>query len=123
MAALLGVSAMGAGCVVAALGAGAAAGVGTYAFIKGELDTVEEVSLDRGWEATNDAVKDFEFTIKESAKDSMKAKLLVLEADKTEIRISLTADGEKRTKFGIRVGVFGDEAKSRLILEKIRKHY
>lgn len=108
------------GCV--ALAVGAAAGVGTYAYIKGELTDFEEASLDRAYEATQAAIKDLEFTVKDQAKDSLQARIVASEADKTEVKIVLESKGEKLTKFSIRVGVFGDEARARLIMDKIKKH-
>ena len=110
----------GVGCLAVVVGA--AAGVGTYAYIKGELSDTEEAPLDRAYAATQAAVKDLEYKVKEEAKDVLKARVVAEAADKTEIRIGLESKGEKLTKFSIRVGVFGDEGKSRLIMDKIRKH-
>jgi len=108
------------GCV--ALAVGAAAGIGTYAYIKGELNDTEEAPLDRAYEAAQAAVKDLEFAVKEQAKDAMKARVEAKESDGTEVHIGMESKGEKLTKFSIRVGVFGDESRSRLIMDKIKKH-
>lgn len=106
------------GClVVAAAGAGA----GTYAYISGELSSVEEAKLDRTWSATQAAIKDLQFTVKEQSKDALQARLVATQADNTDVKVTLESQGEKLTKIKIRIGVFGDEAKSRLILDKIKK--
>jgi hypothetical protein len=49
---LLGMSFMLQGCILLAVGAGAAAGVGAVAYLKGELQTTYAASLDRTWEAS-----------------------------------------------------------------------
>lgn len=106
------------GClVVAAAGAGA----GTYAYISGELSSTEEATLDRTWAATQAAIKDLQFTVKERSKDALQARLVAEQADNTDVKVSLESEGQKLTKVKIRIGVFGDEAKSRLILDKIKK--
>ncbi len=117
---MVAVAATGGGCV--ALAVGAAAGVGTYAYIKGELTDVEEATLDRSYEAAQAAVKDLEFKTKDQAKDAISAHVDAVEADGTEVKIKMESKGEKLTKFYVRVGVFGDESKSRLIMDKIKKH-
>lgn len=113
-------TALSSGCL--AVAAGAAAGAGTYAYVTGELSTLEEVKLDRAWSATQAAVKDLQFTVKEQAKDALQARLVAQQADKTDIKITLEAQGDKVTKIRIRVGVFGDEATSRLIMDKIKSN-
>jgi hypothetical protein len=106
------------GCL--AVAAGAAAGAGTYAYVTGELSTVQEVPLDRAWSAAKSTVNDLQFTIKEEAKDALQARLISQQADQTEVKILLDAQGDKVTKIRVRIGVFGDEATSRLILDKIK---
>jgi hypothetical protein len=108
------------GCV--ALAVGAAAGIGVYAYVDGVLKDTEEAPLASSYDATVEAMKDLEFRIKEQSKDALKARVVAEEADKTEVKVDMEASGEKITNFRIRVGVFGDEAKSRLIMDKIKKH-
>ncbi len=120
---LLGLALGGAGgCVAVALGVGAAAGIGTYAYVEGELTDTEEVPLDKGYAAAQAAVKDLQFAPKEDSKDALQARIVATEPDQTEIKITLESKGDKLTKFGIRVGLFGDESKSRLIMDTIKKH-
>jgi hypothetical protein len=105
------------GCLVVAAGA---AGAGTYAYVTGELSTVEEASLDKCWSATQAAVKDLQFTVKEQSKDALQGRLVAQQADKTDITIKLDRETDKLTKIRIRVGVFGDESTSRLVMDKIK---
>ena len=120
-AGLMGLAVLAAGgCVAVAVGA--AAGIGTYAYIKGELTDTEEAPLDKAYAATQAAMKDLEFTVREQSKDSLQARIVAVEADKTEVKVAMEAKGEKITRFSIRVGVFGDESLSRMIMDHIKKH-
>ncbi|MBW2312292.1 MAG: DUF3568 family protein [Deltaproteobacteria bacterium] len=47
---------------------GGAAGGGAVAYIRGELKTTEEVSLNRSWRAAQTAMSDLEFTITDKEK-------------------------------------------------------
>lgn len=122
---LLGIiSLINSGCAAVLLGGGAAAaGAGTVLYIKGELQSTEEVSLDTAWIATQTAIKDMEFVTGTTEKDDISAKLIAYTSDSREIQITLKRKTDKLTEIGIRVGTFGDESLSRLILENIRKRY
>lgn len=74
------------GClVVAAAGAGA----GTYAYVTGELSSVEQANVDKVWKATQEAVKELQFTVKEQSKDALQGRLVAEQADKTDITIKV----------------------------------
>lgn len=105
------------GCVVVAAGA---AGAGTYAYVTGELSSVEQAKLDKCWSAVQSAVKDLQFTVKEQSKDALQARMVAQQADKTDIKISLERETDTLTKIRIRVGVFGDENTSRIVMDKIK---
>jgi hypothetical protein len=109
------------GCAAVLLGGGAAAGAGTVLYVKGELQSVEEVPLDRAWNAANLAVKDMGFVIGNSEKDDLSGSLTAYTADNKKVQIKLKRRAESITEIRIRVGTFGDESLSRLILERIRE--
>lgn len=112
-----------AGCEVAAgLALGAAAGVGTYAYVDGEMESSEKAPIDKTWDATQEAVKDLQLQVEEQKKDTQTASLRARQADGTRVSIELTNAGPETTQVAIRVGVFGDEAESKQILEKIQSH-
>ncbi len=102
---------------------GGAAGAGTVSYLKGELKSDEEVSLDRLWSATQTAIEDMGFTVKTKEKDSLSAKLAALTADNKNIDITLKRKGDNLTEIAIRVGRFGNESVSLHILEEIKKHF
>jgi hypothetical protein len=105
------------GCVAVAVGAGAA---GTVAYLAGDLEAVESRSLADVYEATLKALEQLELSTTKEAKDALSAVVIARDAQDKKITIRLRAPAEGSTKISIRVGVFGDEAKSRLIYQKIR---
>ena len=108
------------GCALFLIGAGVAVGAGTVAYVNGELKAADEVSLNRGWSATQRAMEDLEFRVISLQKDALAGKLVARRADDTKITIRLTKQSDAVTEFRIRVGTFGDEDLSRLIYQKIK---
>jgi hypothetical protein len=106
---------------VAAAGVGAAAGIGTYAYVKGNLKGTVDASLDDTFDATTKAVKNLELVEKDSRKDAFEAAVTARSADDKDVTINLKKTGERTTRVEIRVGVFGDEARSRQIMDEIQK--
>ena len=107
------------GCVVAAVGVGAA---GTVAYIRGDLQTVESADIDAVYKAVLKAVDELELSITQKTKDAMTAKIVARDAQDKKITIKLGATVEGATKLSIRVGLFGNERKSRLIYEQIKEY-
>lgn len=107
------------GCMVAAVGAGA---VGTVAYLKGDLEAVESASLNDVYQATAKAVEEMELSVISRKKDSLGATFTLRDAADKKITIKLSATNESTTKISIRVGIFGSEAKSRTIYEKIKEN-
>lgn len=107
------------GCVVAAVGLGAA---GTIAYVRGDLQAVESESIDDVYEATLKALKELELLPTRKSKDSLGAEIITYDAQDKKITIRLKSAAEKTTKLSIRIGVFGSETKSRLIYQKIREN-
>ena len=107
------------GCVVAAVGAGAA---GTVAYLKGDLEAVESRKLDEVHAATLKAVKELGLHVTKDSKDALSATVVARDALDKKVTITLRATTEQTTKLSIRVGLFGSEAKSRLIYQKIHDY-
>ena len=107
------------GCV--ALVVGGAAGVGTYAYVKGELKVNESASLDRCWSASQGAMKDLQFTVTTQNKDALSGQLIAHTAMDKKIEIYLKKVSDNLTEVRVRVGTFGDEDMSRVIIQKIEK--
>jgi len=109
------------GCALLVFGAGAAAGVGTVAYMKGELKATKEATLAKAIKATELAMKDMQLPITERQETASHAKFVVRASGDKRIEINLQKLSGTVTEIRIRVGVFGDEALSRLALEKIEK--
>ncbi len=109
------------GCAVLLLGGGAAAGAGIVAFTKGELTTAEEADLDRVWAAAQGAMDDLDFVIQSRLTTAGSAKLIARGAGSRRVTVTLERRVGNLTEISVRVGYFGDEPLSRLILQKIRR--
>ncbi len=111
---------VGSGCAALLIGGGA--GAGTVAYLKGELKSTEEASIDKTWQAAQETMKDLEFVITSKEKDTFSAKLIAYRANDKKVEMYLRKASERTTEVKIRVGVFGDESLSLIILESLKKH-
>jgi hypothetical protein len=111
------------GCALFLVGAGVVVGAGTVAYEGGELKAAENVSMDKGWNASLHAMQDLEFKVTESQKDALAGKIVARRADTTRIIVQIRRQTDQVTEFRIRIGTFGDEALSHFIYEKIKNHF
>lgn len=116
---LVGSMVLNEGCMIAAVGVGAA---GTIAYVRGDLESVESESIDDVYEATLKALKELELLPTRKSKDALGAEIVTYDAQDKKITIRLKSAAEKMTELSIRIGVFGSETKSRLIYQKIREN-
>jgi hypothetical protein len=119
MASLL---ALTSGCFLFVVGAAAGGGAAGYAWVNGEVKTTEGSSLNQTWDASLAAMKDLEFTVTEKSKDALSGYVTAQTADNKTIKINLKYITNTSTEIRIRVGTFGDESLSRIILGKINNH-
>ncbi len=105
------------GCVAVAAGIGAA---GTVAYVKGDLEMVESKGIDNVYTATKKAMKQLGFSVTKDEKDWLSAVIVAHDVKDNRVTIKLSSTASKATKLSIRVGLLGNEAKSRLIYQKIR---
>lgn len=111
------------GCALFLVGAGVAVGAGTVAYVDGELKAADNVTMDKGWNASLRAMQDLEFKVAESQKDALAGKIVARRADGTRIVVQVKRQTDQVTEFRIRVGIFGDEALSHLIYDKIKSQF
>lgn len=107
------------GCV--ALAVGAAAGAGGYAYIKGALEKNVDYSLEQSHRAALAALKDLKMEIKEDTLNINDAQVTARGKDKESISVVIESLTERSSKIKVRVGVFGDQDKSQVILNAIQK--
>ena len=97
----------------------AAVGVGTYAYIKGELKRSYDAPSDKLWEATLQAVEQLKLKVESKQHDAFGGVIKGQMADGKSFQIRLARLDEESTEVGIRIGVFGDRPKSEAIHDKI----
>lgn len=106
------------GCSKRMFVAGAAAtgiGVGTYAYVKGNLKRNYEAPMDKVWEATLKTMKEFDLTIVSQRKDAFNGVIDGEMADERTFQINVVRKGTNTTEVGIRVGVFGDRGRAEVM--------
>ena len=112
-------AALSSGCV--ALFVGAAGGAAGTVYVMGKL--TEELSYDvpavHG--ATLNAMKKLGLTLSEERADTLSAHMESEFADRAHVWIDLESVGESRTRITVRVGLTGDELRSRKILDRIKE--
>jgi hypothetical protein len=109
--------ALSSGCLVVAAGA---AGAGTVAYVRGELEVVLPNTLESVDAATNRALQRLQFVKVSEAKDALSAKIIARTAQDKKIETILEKRGDTLTRVRIRVGIFGDEMISRALLDAIK---
>lgn len=116
---LIGTAVLVQGCIIAAVGAGAA---GTIAYVKGDLESVQSYNIDTVYQATLDAMNDLDLPVLSKTKDALTAEVVARDAQDKKVTIKLKAATEETTKLSIRIGTFGDKTKSQLIYDKIQEN-
>jgi hypothetical protein len=106
------------GCV--AVVAGAAAGAGTVAYLRGELEASLERNLDTVVRSTSSSLEQLQFVKISEKKDALAAEVIARTARDQKINVSMEKISDTLTRVKIRVGMFGDEAVSRALLDKIK---
>ncbi len=110
-------AALQSGCVVVAVGAASA---GAVAYVRGELESTVSSPFAVANRAANIAIEQLQLVKINEKKDAFVSIITARTADDKKVEIKITKLADETTKIQIRVGVFGDEAKSLTILEKIK---
>jgi len=105
------------GCVAVVAGA---AGAGTVAWVQGRLDAALDANFDKAEKAANQAIEQLQFIKIGEKKDALAAVFTVRTALDKKVDIKILRVGDASSQAQIRVGLFGDEALSLTILEKIK---
>jgi hypothetical protein len=109
-----------AGC--AALLLGGAAGAGSVVYVKGQLKEDITVSVPAVHKASISTLKDLNLPIIEDSHDKLSAKIKSRFASGEDVWIDIESVTAESSKITIRVGVLGDQYKSRQILDGIHRH-
>lgn len=108
-----------AGCAVVAAGAAAA---GTVAYIQGALEVDEPHPIDKVYQATKMALAELRMMVTKDQKEMNIARIEARDVEDKKAEITLSARNEGITRITIRVGLFGDEVRSRRIYMRIHQH-
>jgi len=111
---------VGSGCALLVVGGAAAAGAGTVAYVRGELQATVDGALDKTWSATLGALKDLQMPVTDQQKDGLSGKLTARAMGDKKVTVRLKKVTGTTTQIGIRVGTWGDEVRSRQILDQIK---
>ncbi len=93
-----------------------------YSQVVGELEAIEQATLDQTWDASLTAMERLGFVVSQRDRNDVEARILAHTQGGREVRVRLSKDTTILSRIRIRVGTFGDEALSRLILERIETH-
>lgn len=91
----------------------------TFSKISGSISTSVAASLDRTFDAAKSAMGDMQYTTDRATKDALKGIIEAREADGRKVTTTVTRRADDITDISISVGTMGDEAKARMILDKI----
>ena len=113
---------MAGGCTVALVALGVGAGAGTAMYVAGDLEAAASEDIETVYGATIEALEQLEVKVSSKVRDALSAQIVARDASDKKVTIKLTSTAEGLTKLSIRIGTFGNETKSRLIYEQIRKN-
>ena len=108
------------GC--AALLVGGAAGAGSVVYVKGQLKENMNASVSRTHDACIYALRELKLPVIEDNHDRLSARIKSQVANGSDVWIEIESLGTEASKVTVRVGIMGDEPKSRQILDAIQQH-
>ncbi|MCS7091356.1 MAG: DUF3568 family protein [Verrucomicrobiota bacterium] len=109
------------GCALLLVGGAAAAGAGTVAYVRGELQATLDSPYEKVWSVTRRALADLNMVITEQEKDGLTGHITARAAGDRKVTLRLRKITGTATEVRIRVGTWGDETVSRQILEQIER--
>jgi len=89
---------------------------GSSAFVNGEMVAAIPKPLPTVYDAADSALRELQFTIRQQKLGDLNGYLYAAETQRRRIEITLEKKSPVVTKVNIRVGFFGDQAMSRLIM-------
>ena len=95
------------GCVaVAVVAAGAAIGIGTYAYVHNELQREYQCPYEKAWEAASQAPVEMKLTPQGGDHDFQRGFVDARRADGAPVRITVEKIDDQKVRIGVRVGTF-----------------
>lgn len=110
------------GCAVALVAGGVAAGAGGVAYVRGDLEAITDQTVKHVHEASVKTMRDMGMLITTKRVDLTSSEVVGYTADDKKVKIKATFEQADQTKVSIRVGVFGDKARSQYIYDRLREN-
>ncbi len=101
---------------------GVGAGVGGTAYVMGKLEVEIDASVPKLQKATVAGLRALSMPVVKERGDKLTAEIESKTADDATVKVSLSSLTPSRSTISIRVGLIGNETRSRQILDAIRKH-
>jgi len=115
----------GSGCALFVVaGAGASVGVGAAQYIRGELKQAYAAPIEKAWNAALATAEDLKMRPTEKSTDNIdqNREIKGKTDEGRDFQIAFEAMSKDVTMVKVRIGVFGDEAYSKKIQERIAAH-
>jgi hypothetical protein len=109
------------GCAPIAVGLGAAAGGGGVMYAKGDLQTTLKHAPEEVADAAVEAFRALNINHEYTKTSRLHSRVVGTTTDDKEVKVAASLEGEGISELSIRVGVFGDEERSRRIYREIEK--
>ncbi len=119
LAAILGLLPAMTGCLAIAIGGAA---VGTVAYVNGALTESVQATPDKVVTATEKAFASLKLTLISKNASGLEGKVVGRTSDDKSVTVNIKTKGEKVSEVTIRIGTFGDETKSRVLMDAIAKN-
>lgn len=110
------------GCAVALVAGGLAAGAGGVAYVRGDLEAITDQTVKQVHEASVETMREMGMLITTKRVDLVSSEVVGYTADDKKVKIKAEFERANETKVSIRVGVFGDKARSQYIYDKLREN-
>lgn len=101
---------------------GVGAGAGGTAYVMGKLETEIDASVPKLQRATVAGLGTLRMPVVQERGDKLTAEIESKTADDATVKVSLSSLTPSRSTISIRVGLIGNETRSRQILDAIRQH-
>ena len=90
------------------------------AYVRGDLTAILDAQVDQTVRAGSRAITQLQFAKISETQDALQGVIIARNVADKKIEIKVERAGEHLTRVKIRIGVFGDEALSLAILDKIK---
>lgn len=110
------------GCAPVIIAAAGIAGASAIVWHRGWLEQTLPTPHERVYRAARHALDDLDIVLESETLEADRGVLDGYDAESRRVMVKTLSQGEKSTQVRIRVGLWGDQARSVEILEQLKKH-